>query len=67
MKKNILSILLLFSVILFTGFSSKNNIDSLHPKYLRCENLIDPLGIDVVTPRLSWYSESEQREQTNSI
>jgi alpha-L-rhamnosidase len=63
MKKNILSILLLFSVILFTGFSSKNNMDSLHPKYLRCENLIDPLGIDVVTPRLSWYSESEQREQ----
>jgi len=51
------------SVILFTGFSSKNDIGNLHPKYLRCENLIDPLGIDVITPRLSWYSESLQRAQ----
>lgn len=63
MKKSIISILLLTSVIFFTGFSSKANDDALHPKYLRCENLIDPLGIDVVTPRLSWYSESKQREQ----
>lgn len=63
MRTNVLSILLLFSVILFAGFSSKNNIGTLHPKYLRCENLIDPLGIDVVTPRLNWYSESQKRDQ----
>ncbi len=63
MRKNIAAILLSFFVILFTGFSSKVNDDALHPKHLRCENLIDPLGIDVVTPRLSWYSESQQRAQ----
>jgi alpha-L-rhamnosidase len=64
MRKNILSILVLFFAVFFTGFSSKNNNDILHPKYLRCENLIDPLGIDVVNPRLSWYSDSQQRAQT---
>jgi len=63
MRTNVPSFLLFFSVILFTGFSSGNNTDTLHPEYLRCENLIDPLGIDDVTPRLSWYSESQQREQ----
>jgi alpha-L-rhamnosidase len=63
MKTKFIYDLLLMSVILFTGFSSKNDIGNLHPKYLRCENLIDPLGIDVITPRLSWYSESLQRAQ----
>lgn len=63
MKTKFVYALLLMSVILFTGFSSKNNIGTLHPKDLRCENLIDPLGIDVITPRLSWYSESQQRDQ----
>jgi alpha-L-rhamnosidase len=63
MKTKFIYVLLLMSVILFTGFSSKNDIGNLHPKYLRCENLIDPLGIDVITPRLSWYSESLQRAQ----
>jgi hypothetical protein len=63
MKTKFIYALLLMSVILFTGFSSKNDIGNLHPKYLRCENLIDPLGIDVITPRLSWYSESLQRAQ----
>ncbi|MHB8338299.1 MAG: alpha-L-rhamnosidase N-terminal domain-containing protein, partial [Ignavibacteriaceae bacterium] len=63
MKTNIIAILLLLAVIVLTGFSGKNSNDILHPQSLRCENLIDPLGIDVVTPRLSWYSESQQRAQ----
>ncbi len=63
MRKNIAVILLSFSVILFTGISSRKNDGALHSQYLRCENLIDPLGIDVVTPRLSWNSVSEQRDQ----
>ncbi len=63
MKTNALTILLLFSVVIFTGFSSRNTSDTLHPKYLRCENLVNPLGIDITTPRLSWYSESHQRDQ----
>ena len=36
------------------------------PTYLRCEYLIDPLGIDVLKPRLSWVLESNLRNQTQS-
>jgi len=35
----------------------------LRPADLRCEYLVDPLGIDVVKPRLSWVCESNQRGQ----
>jgi alpha-L-rhamnosidase len=33
------------------------------PLNLRCEYLVDPLGIDVVRPRLSWVLQSEERGQ----
>jgi alpha-L-rhamnosidase len=65
-RKYILSILLLSFATLLTGFSSNNINDTLRPKYLQCENLIDPLGIDVESPRLSWYSESQQRAQSQT-
>jgi len=32
-------------------------------KKLRCEYRLNPLGIDVVEPRLSWVLESSQRDQ----
>ena len=35
----------------------------LNPKQLRCEYLVNPLGIDEVHPRLSWVVESGQRGQ----
>ena len=35
----------------------------LTPTYLRCESLVDPLGIDVRAPRLSWIVESPARGQ----
>ncbi len=63
MKTTVLKILLLVSVLISTGFLSKNNNDSLHPEYLRCENLVNPLGIDALSPRLSWYSESRGKDQ----
>ncbi len=34
---------------------------TLAPAYLRCEYRIDPLGIDVRRPRLSWIVESDRR------
>jgi len=39
---------------------------SLDPIDLRCEYLVNPLGIDVVIPRLSWIlgSDSRARKQT---
>ncbi|MBN1443745.1 MAG: family 78 glycoside hydrolase catalytic domain, partial [Planctomycetes bacterium] len=36
---------------------------ALRPDYLRCEYRVDPLGIDVRAPRLSWEVQSEERAQ----
>jgi alpha-L-rhamnosidase len=36
---------------------------SLKPTYLRCEYLVNPLGIDENAPRLSWTVESSERAQ----
>ena len=33
---------------------------------LKCEHRVNPLGIDVVSPRLSWVLESSQRSQSQS-
>lgn len=33
---------------------------------LRCEYMVEPLGLDVINPRLSWQLESEQRAQRQS-
>ena len=66
MLKSIFSILLLSFAIILTGFTRENRHDTLSPKYLRCENLVDPLGIDSINPRLSWYSESVQKAQKQS-
>lgn len=35
----------------------------LTPTYLRCEYRVNPLGVDVVQPRLSWILESDERNQ----
>lgn len=35
----------------------------IRPTFLRCEYLINPLGIDRVEPRLSWILESDQQAQ----
>ena len=63
MRTSILKILIAVSVIISTIFPLRGNHGSLHPKYLRCENLVNPLGIDDLSPRLSWYSESRGRDQ----
>jgi len=40
--------------------------DSIKTADLRCEYLVNPLGIDVTRPRLSWRLESGQRGQKQS-
>ena len=50
---------LILSGILFIG-ASRSLPDHLQVYDLRCENLIDPLGIDVTTPRFSWKLSSER-------
>jgi len=39
---------------------------NLNPEYLRCEYLVNPLGIDVVRPRLSWIVKSSAHCQKQS-
>ena len=41
-------------------------IPGLVPDRLRCEYLVDPLGIDVVRPRLSWIVRSAERAQVQT-
>ena len=46
------------------GLTEKNG--SIHPVNLRCENLKNPIAIDVEAPLLSWILESELRGQAQS-
>ena len=39
---------------------------AIKPGHLRCEYRVDPLGIDVVNPRLSWIVTSDERCQVQS-
>ena len=64
MKINIMILYLSFFVLpLFADPFEKESGADLHIENLRCEYLVNPSGIDVVKPRLSWYSTSNQRNQ----
>jgi len=39
----------------------------MRPKKLRCEYLVDPLGIDVPAPRLYWILEAEKEKRPGSF
>lgn len=53
-----------------TGFtwaaSGQDATSSLVPTQLRCEESVNPLGIDQATPRLYWTLESKERGQRQS-
>jgi alpha-L-rhamnosidase len=51
---------------LFTFCAIPGKDNSFHPVNLRCENLNDPIAIDVATPLLSWNMESSRRNQLQS-
>ena len=53
----------LFSLCYFTTSKSIVAAETLVIKNLRCEYLENPLGIDVLNPRLSWISKSDKRGQ----
>ena len=48
-------------VLLITLYAAVSALADTRPVNLRCEYLDNPLGIDVEQPRLSWFSESNQR------
>ena len=66
MKTPFLSVLVFVFVASQVAFCSPKKAGVLHPQHLRCEYLDNPLGIDVVRPRLSWYSTSNQRDENQT-
>jgi len=52
--------------ILFSFSGRNNESGNINVNLLRCENRINPLGIDISQPRLSWISESKIRDQKQS-
>ncbi len=67
MKTNLMFLCLSFCVSLsFANPFEKGGGADLRLGNLRCEYLVNPSGIDVTKPRLSWYSTSEQRNQKQS-
>jgi alpha-L-rhamnosidase len=48
---------------LFFGVANPARAESLQPGSLRCEYRVDPMGIDVLQPRLSWIVSSAERGQ----
>jgi len=64
-----LALALSAAVLLITFRASSQNSSTLFVTHLRCEYLTNPLGIDVMRPRLSWVLEpgnSTLRAQTQS-
>jgi alpha-L-rhamnosidase len=59
MKSTLGAIVLLSLLGCMTGCKTS----SLQVKNLECENLTDPIGIEKITPRLSWKLESNKRNQ----
>ena len=45
---------------MFGVFTVNGHAAEIAVSHLRCEDLLDPLGIDVAKPRLSWTLESDR-------
>jgi alpha-L-rhamnosidase len=68
-RRTIVGILLLAAVLLATRGVAEDGLsmnrvsltDSTHVEDLRCEYLIEPMGVDTLNPRLSWIIVSDRR------
>ena len=63
-KKHLLLTILAAVVLKLAGFQSL--ADSVVPANLQCEYRVNPLGIDVTQPRLTWQVQSTGRDQGQS-
>ncbi len=55
---------IVLAVVMFPGAAAEDNAaTALKAVQLRCEYLVDPVGIDAARPRLSWVLESGARGQ----
>jgi hypothetical protein len=51
---------------LFEALPSATNAKPVVPANLRCESMIEPLGIDTPRPSLSWQCQSDERNKSQS-
>jgi hypothetical protein len=56
----------LFSLVLLAAAGAAEPTSSLGVVEIRCEEEVDPLGVDVPQPRLSWTLASPERGQTQT-
>lgn len=66
METNKLLFLLQTLLFFFAPLGISLMAASLSPTYLRCEYKVNPVGIDILQPRLSWQFTSEKRAVTQS-
>ena len=69
MKRQIILCTVVVNLLLsgFTFIQSANAAEAnLKAENLRCEYRVDPLGIDITNPRLTWTLDSDQRGQKQS-
>lgn len=66
MHKKFLIFYLSLFLELSCGETQQPFVSSISPGGLQCEGMMDPLGIDASTPRLSWISTSSQRGQVQT-
>jgi len=59
----LIALLIVTLIISACGFSERK---SIHPVNLSCENLENPIAIDIASPFLSWNMASEKRGQLQS-
>jgi len=62
-KMKRLAVILSACMMLALGGRAVMTVSSVSVKELRCEYRVNPLGIDLVSPRLSWILQSSQRGQ----
>ncbi len=55
-----------WALIIFVGFTPRFAHAAASVDHLSCEHRIDPLGVDVAQPQLSWQIESDQRGYSES-
>jgi len=58
--KNVLKAIVLVTLVNCAAGCSSN---SLYVGNLKCENRVNPVGIENISPRLSWILESKKRNQ----
>ena len=60
------SIIIMFLFFIYTSHAGAQDLSQVKINNLRTEYKINPVGIDVLHPRLSWELISEQRDVSQS-